>query len=103
MLMVLLFGWPLAAVLVIGFGSYTGMDAARPFVRFGLAGFVLAGALLMGTLLAPDGTAVNLLLLGTASFGGAISCGVTALVIWFRESHKRRPGEERPWPPREER
>jgi len=24
------------------------------------------------------------------------------VVIWFKESHKRRPGEDRPWPPREE-
>ncbi len=102
MLIVLLFGWPLAAVLVVGYGSYTGMDAARPFVRFGLAGFVLAGVLLVATLLSPGSAAVNFLLLGTASFGGAVSCGVTALVIWFRESHKRRPGEDRPWPPREE-
>jgi hypothetical protein len=101
-LMVLLFGWPLAAVLVVGFGGHTGMDAARPFLRFGLAGFLVAGVLLVATLLSPDSAAVNFLLLGTASFGGAISCGVTALVIWSRESHKRRSGQQRPWPPREE-
>lgn len=96
--MILLFGPPLAAVIVVGRRGHTGLDAARPFATFGAAAFVLAGILLVATLLGGE-LAVNFLLLGTAAFGGAISCGVTALVLWYREQRRAaRARHERPWP-----
>lgn len=103
MLMVFLFGPPLAAVFIVGKRGYTGMEVTTPFVKAGSVAFVVSGILLIATLLGGD-MAVNYLLLGTAAFGGAISCGVTALVVWFREQRKVAEEQrgQRPWPHQED-
>ncbi len=103
MLMIFLFGPPLTALFLVGKRGYTGMEVTKPFVQAGSVAFVVSGILLIATLLGGD-MAVNYLLLGTAAFGGAISCGVTALVVWLREQRKMadRQRAERPWPPEED-
>ena len=102
MLLALLFGPALVAVYFVGRNGYTGVDVAKPFRAAALVTFVFSGFMLVGTFFGGE-QALNFLLLGTAAFGGAISCGVTALVIWYRD--QRRIAAElrrRGWPHGEE-
>ena len=104
MLMALLFGPALIAVYFVGRNGYTGGDVAKPFKVAGLAAFGLAGILLLAALftLDPRWTA-NFAIAGAAAFGGAISCGVTALVVWYREQRKlAAERRQRPWPHQED-
>ena len=83
-----------ASASVLGRGA-RGLDAARPFAMWGAAAFGVTGVLLVATLLGGDLT-LAYLLLGSAAFGGAMLCGVAALVIVGRERRRRR--RARPWP-----
>lgn len=103
MLMLMLFGPPLAALFVVARRDYTGIDVARPFRTAGLVAFAISGVFLVATLMG-GAMAVNYLLLGTAAFGGAVSCGATAVVIWYREQRRINAARRRdqPWPDRED-
>jgi len=103
-LMALLFGPALVAVYFVGRNGYTGGDIAKPFKVAGLTAFGLAGILLMAALITADMRwAANFAIAGAAAFGGAISCGVTALVVWYREQRKlAAERRQRPWPHQED-
>ncbi|MFP4235770.1 MAG: hypothetical protein ACLFUG_12695 [Nitriliruptoraceae bacterium] len=98
MLMLLLFGPPVAAFVIVTRRELTGLEVVRPFALAGVLAFVLSGILLVATLLGGD-LAFAYLEMGVAAFGGAIMCGTTALVLWFREQRRARERRgQRPWP-----
>jgi len=102
--MALLFGPALVAVYFVGRNGYTGLAIAKPFKIAGLAAFGLAGVLLLAALLTPDMRwTANFAISGVGAFGGAISCGVTALVVWYREQRRlAAERRQRPWPHQED-
>lgn len=103
MIILLLFGPPLAAFAVVTRRQLAGTEVARPFAVSGLLAFLLAGILLVATLVAGGEIAVTYLSMGVAAFGGAIMSGTAALVIWSREQRRARERrEQRPWTTRDE-
>ena len=104
MLMALLFGPALVAIYFVGRNGYTGVDVAKPFKIAGLTAFGLTGLLLVAALVSPDMRwTANFALTGAAAFGGSISCGVTALVVWYREQRRlAAERRQRPWPHQED-
>ncbi len=103
MLLLLLFGPPLAAIVTVRRRNLAGMDVVRPFAVWGGVSFALTGVFLMAVLFGGD-FAVNFLFIGTAAFGGAMSCWITAGFVWFREQRKSavRGEGRRSWPHRGE-
>jgi len=104
MLLILLFGPPLAAIVTVHRRDLAGMAVVRPFALWGGFAFSLTGVFLIATLFGGD-YAVSFLFLGTAAFGGAMSCWITAAFVWFREQRKSavRGESGRSWPHREDR
>ena len=101
--MLLLFGPPVAAFVVITRRELTGLEVVRPFALAGLLAFLLSGILLVATLVAGGEVGFAYLELGVAAFGGAIMSGTAALSIWFREQRRLREWRrEGPWPRRED-
>jgi len=103
--MALLFGPAIIAIYFVGRNGYTGAEVGKPFKLAGLAAFGLAGFLLVAALVSGDmGMAANFALTGAAAFGGAISCGATALAVWYREQRRIAAEQrQRPWPHQEDR
>lgn len=103
MLLVLLFGPPLAAIFTVRRQNLAGMAVVRPFGIWGGVAFALTGVFLIGVLFGGD-YAVSFLFMGTAAFGGAMSCWFTAAFVWFREQRKSavRGEGRRSWPHRGE-
>lgn len=105
MLMALLFGPAIVAIYFVGRNGYTGAAVGKPFRIAGLASFGLAGFLLVAALVSGDmRMTANFAIAGAAAFGGAISCGVTTLAIWYREQRRLAAEQrQRPWPHQEDR
>jgi len=102
-LMLLLFGPPVAAFAVVTRRQLSGAEVVRPFAVAGLLAFLLTGILLVATLVAGGEIAVIYLEMGVAAFGGALMSGTAALVIWSREQRRARERrEQRPWTTRDE-
>ncbi|MFU8840844.1 MAG: hypothetical protein ACNA8R_08975 [Nitriliruptoraceae bacterium] len=103
MLMLLLFGPPVAAFAVVTRRQLSGAEVVRPFGVAGLLSFLLTGILLVATLVVGGEPAVVYLEMGVAAFGGAVMSGTAAMVIWFREQRRAREARgQRPWPHRED-
>jgi hypothetical protein len=89
--------WPAGAAVVVALRRPASTPAWRTFLRGGLLALV-AAALLLGwswALFATNGTTRSMAALGPqiaalTCLGGALLCGVTALVSWMR---RRPPGE----------
>jgi Na+-driven multidrug efflux pump len=98
-LMLLLFGPPVAAFAVVTRKQLTGADVVRPFAVSGVLAFLLTGILLTATLAVGGEAAIIYLEMGVAAFGGTIMSGTSALVLWFREQRRAREARgQRPWP-----
>lgn len=103
MLMLLLFGPPVAAFAVVTRKGLSGVEVVRPFAVAGAVAFGLTGILLIATLVAGGEAAILYLEMGVAAFGGSIMSGTAALVLWSRAQRRAREARrERPWPHRED-
>lgn len=73
--------WPFGALAVVLLQGRRGYAAVPPFTIATVAAFGVTGLLLVMALLLPPETAVTYLFYGTATFGGTILSGVSALTL----------------------
>lgn len=97
LLTLVLLCWPFGALAVVLAQGRRGYAAVPPFTIATLAAFGLTGLLLVMALFTPPETAVTYLFYGTATFGGTILSGLSALAL-LRFAQRAEDGTDRPGP-----